>query len=384
MRKVAILMGSWAHRRSTITFRALGPQYQAIVIAARRCAYLGETDLQLPTRRLTAVRDIVRHIPKLRHKFGWGSDQHLFGLEKALADVDIVLSGSPTCLFSYQAARFCERTGKPLVLQEFENVPLRDFGRRIYKCRSHVLGAAELIAAATERARASLVLEGVDSRKLRIVPLGIDTELFHPAAKEAGMRQQLGFTEDQTVVLFTGQLIWEKGIFDFVHAAKLLTEDPAMEKRDLRFVIMGSGRERAALLDRVNHLNLSDRVRFVGAVPFDRVPTMYAAADMVVAPSIPARSWQEQWGLVLSEAMSTGVPVISTCSGSIPEVVGDCGILVQPADPLSLVDAIKRLASSPELRSQLGESGRARVLELYDWRVVGPLFARFFDEALAP
>ncbi len=382
MRKVAVLLGSWAHRRSTITWRDLGPGYDVTVITAKHCTYLNETDLQLPMQRLTAIRDIVRHVPKLRTRFGWGSDQYLFGLEKALADTDIVLSSSPTCLFSYQAAQFCERAGKPLVLQEIENIPFRDFKRRIYPCRLRALSVAKFVAAATRRAKMCLLLEGVAPEKLRVVPFGIDTELFHPHAKQFGMREQLGFREDQVVILFVGRVSWEKGVFDFIHAAKLLADDPESRKHDPRFLIVGGGPELPAAIDRVNQLNLSERVQTLSNIPFDRMPALYGSADIVVAPSIPARESLEQWCLVASEAMATGVPVVSTYCGGIPEVLGDSGVLVQPADPISLLDGIRRLVCNPGMRATLGESGRARTTERYDWRVVGSLYAQLLDEAL--
>lgn len=380
MRKVAILLGSWAHPRSVITWKALPTRYEAVVFAGKRCAYFEDAKLQLPVQHLLTVRDAVSRIPKLRNNLGWGADQYIFGLEKALESFDIVLSSSPTCLFSYQAARFCDRTNKPLVLQEIEVIPFIDQDRRIYPHRVHALKTARIISPSTARANAKLILEGVPESKLRIVPFGIDTELFHPRARESGMRSELGFAENQTLMLFAGRIEWAKGIYDFVHAARLMEADRSLKNRHIHFLIAGDGPERADIEQRIQQLGLADRVHLLPRVPFERMPELYAAADVVVAPSVPIRTWLEQWCLVLSEAMSVGTPVIATCTGAIPEVMGDAGIMTQPADPLSLADAMKTLADDPALRESMGKAGRARVMDLYDWRVVGNQWADLLDQ----
>ena len=383
MRKVAVIMGSWAHPRTTITFKALGSNYSTVVIAAKRCSVVGATDIGIPVRRLVALRDITRHIPKIRNRFRWGSDQYLFGFEKALEDVDVVVPSSATCFFAYQAARYCEKTGKPLVLQEQENIPFVDLDRSMYPRRSYVLSVARRIATLTERAKLSLILEGVPSEKIRVLRRGIDTELFHPRARESGLREKLGFTQDQTVILFAGRIVWSKGIWEFVHAAKLLLDDPAVKQCNPTFLIVSAGGKVAAVKERIRYLNISEHVKIMNSVPFDQMPTVYGVADIFVAPSAATPLWQEQWGLVISEAMATGTPVITTLSGAIPEVIGEAGVLVQPSDTYALLDALKRLVCDVEKRKALGEAGRARVVEECDWRTVGSRYADLIDEACA-
>lgn len=382
-RRVGIVLGSLAHRRFMGTFKALGNDYELLIIASHKCTnYGGENNESLSTCTLISLRDIIRHIPKIRHKIGWGTDQYLFGLDKALDEVDVVLAHSATAGFTHQAALHCERTGKPLIIQEVENIPFRDLGRSLYQKRIHALSIAKRIVAVTERTKSCLIMEGVASDKLRLLPYGTDMDLFHPGARNAGMREKLGLTADQTVVLFAGNIEWTKGIFDIVHAAKLLAEDAELIGHDLRFVIAGKGWESDALRARIEYLKLSNRIKMISGIPFERMPELYGAVDMVVAPSIPSRNSLEQWCLVLSEAMAVGVPVISTCCGGIPEVVDDCGLLIQPADPLSLADAIKRLACDIHLRQRLGEAGQARVREKFHHRVVGSQYADLLNEVL--
>ena len=86
----------------------------------------------------------------------------------------------------------------------------------------------------------------------------------------------------------------------------------------------------------------------------------YACADMFVLPSIPVEKWLEQFGMVLVEAMACRKPIISTLSGSIPDVVGDAGILAQPADFYSHYQAMKQPVLSPRLSGDLAIRARKR------------------------
>lgn len=381
-KRVAILLGQLAHRRITQTFQHIGPRYTGIVVGSRS-TYPPAIDMGMPLVTRTAVRDIIRHVPKVRGRVPWGPDQYIFGLESALSGIDVVVGHGATAMYSYQAAKYCQREGIPLVLQELGLIPLRGVRGRLYPCRSKALSVAGRIVAVTERARIVLRLEGVPDEKIRVIPYGVDTDFFYPRARQPGMREQLGFSEDHILVLYVGRIAWGKGVYDLVYAAKLLSEDPEVANHRIGFAFIGDGEESAGIREAIDYLNLKDVCRLVGGIRYDQMPAVYAAADIVAVPSIPARLQMEQWCLVLSEAMAMGIPTIAACCGGMPEVVGDAGILVHPQDPLTLSQAIKRLVLSADLRQELSEAGLARVRERFDSRVVGSLWADVLDEALS-
>ncbi|MDO9354413.1 MAG: glycosyltransferase family 4 protein [Solirubrobacteraceae bacterium] len=124
--------------------------------------------------------------------------------------------------------------------------------------------------------------------------------------------------------------------------------------------IVGDGSLRSTLADQVERLGLADRVRLVGHQ--QDVPDRMRAADVFVH----AARW-EGFGLVLLEAMSAGLPVVATSVGAIPEVVDDgvTGVLVAPDQSAALADAIRSLVADPERRRELGDAGRARLLEAF-------------------
>ena len=97
---------------------------------------------------------------------------------------------------------------------------------------------------------------------------------------------------------------------------------------------------------------------------------LYPAADVFTLPSIPVQDWQEQFGIVLIESMACGVPVVSTLSGSIPDVVGNAATLVQPADARALAEGLRPLIMHPDRRAAAGALARARVTEQFSLSAV--------------
>ena len=133
--------------------------------------------------------------------------------------------------------------------------------------------------------------------------------------------------------------------------------------------IAGSGGLLAALQDQVAALALGSRVRFLGQVDHERILGWYAdgSVDAMVLPSVDLGDHEHE-GIPVSlmEAMAHGVPVVSTETGGIPELLGDgAGLLVSPGDPEALADALQQLLEGPALRIGLGAAGRRRIEEQY-------------------
>lgn len=216
----------------------------------------------------------------------------------------------------------------------------------------YVKDHTDIFMAVTERAKMALMVEGVPEEKIRVVPAGVDTARFKPLPRDASIRSGFSLADGDFVVLFMGRLIREKGIYDLVHAVKLISLDPELKR--VKVVVAGSGPERQNLELLANRLGIKERVRFIGGFPYKEVQRIYSMADVFILPSITTPLWQEQFGMVLAEAMASGLPVISTLSGSIPEVMGDGGILIQPNDPVSIYREIKKLALDEASVKRLG------------------------------
>lgn len=178
-------------------------------------------------------------------------------------------------------------------------------------------------------------------------------------------RQLLGVEQDRLVVGGIGRLHHHKGWDVFCRAA----EDVRARLDGVAFVVIGAG-------DRLSSLHGTDGCAHVSFVGYrEAASTFLGAFDIMVVPS---RS--EAFGLVALEAMMAGVPVVASDVGGLPEVVGDCGILVPPERPDALADAIVRLAEDPDLRGQLAAKGRKRAADLFEVERMGRETAAVYED----
>lgn len=203
--------------------------------------------------------------------------------------------------------------------------------------------------------------------RVRTVVNGVDAEQFVPAPiRSPGPLR----------VMFLGRAIPEKGADILLEAAALI------DRSDLEFVVVGShGFDPAAVLSEYEQRLrlLADRargtVRFEPFVERSRLPALVQRADILVIPS----RWPDPCPLTVGEGMAAGLPIVAARSGGIPELLGDAGVLFDPARPEELADAIAVLASDPGLRDRYGTAARARAVER-DWAWAWRHLAEVIDE----
>ena len=278
-------------------------------------------DLDLPVRSGKALRD---RLPRGR----WGElasripGDRYRDLQRHLAGVDIVHSAELGVWFSGQPAALKERLGFKLVLTVWETIPFRDtfraFRGRAY--RREALAQADLFLAATERARRCLLLEGAAADRIVVSSPGVDVERFRSASAPA---------QSEHVVVSPGRLVWEKGHYDVLRALAALPEPRP------RALLVGDGPERSRLLCYADELGLGSRVE-IRSVPHAEMPSVFAAASCVVLGSLATPVWEEQFGMVLAEAMAAGASILASASGAIPEVLGPSARLFAPGDWIEL------------------------------------------------
>lgn len=193
--------------------------------------------------------------------------------------------------------------------------------------------------------------------------LGVDLDRFQAAdpRTDQGRVPDPGSPSSTMRVGYVGRLDPHKGVAVLIEA---IARTPGVELE-----IVGDGPERTALRALAHRLGVVDRVRLAGPCDHDQLPGRYRRFDVVVVPSLTTATWIEQFGRVAVEAMACGVPVVASDSGSLPEVLGDAGILVPPAEPGELARALARLRDRPAERAQLTRAGRERA-ERYAWAAV--------------
>jgi teichuronic acid biosynthesis glycosyltransferase TuaC len=168
---------------------------------------------------------------------------------------------------------------------------------------------------------------------------GVDLALFAPQDRAAA-RQELGLDAAGPVVLSVGWLAPPKGLDLVIRATAALP--------DMILIIVGEGPEKAALQRLARDLHLGERVRFLGTMPQQQLPTVYNAADALVLASA-----REGFPNVVLEALACGTPVVATAVGGMPEIVRvpAAGRLVQERTPEAIAAALRDLLADPPARA---------------------------------
>ena len=189
--------------------------------------------------------------------------------------------------------------------------------------------------------------------KMRVVYNGIDTEAF--SCRNGDSRER------NRIIVVSNTADRKKGVLYLLRAVRRLREE-----MDVKLTIVDRGRpDNEYTPGLVDKLGLNGSVEFTGKVSTGEMVDHYARAEVAVVPSL-----YEGFGLPAAEAMSCGVPVVSTTAGALPEVVGHdgCGILVPPRDHDALAMGIRRLLESEEMRRNMAQAGRKRVEQMFSWR----------------
>ena len=206
---------------------------------------------------------------------------------------------------------------------------------------------------------------GIPADRFRVIPNGIDTDLFRPMA---GIERE----PDRIIVTNSADMPL-KGLAYLLQAVA----DVVRSRTQLRLVVIGSPNKNVAVDRLVRELGIGRQVEFAGRIEGSEFVRQYARASMAVIPSV-----YEGFGLPAGEAMACGVPVISTTGGALPEVVGDAGILVPPADSAALSVAIRTLLDQPDHAQELGRRGLRRVLANFTWRRAAQKTIAAYREAI--
>ena len=197
-----------------------------------------------------------------------------------------------------------------------------------------------------------------------VVPNGVDLKLFHPPQ-----------TVDQARVrrircLAVARLVERKGLGCLIRAFALL------ERGRFQLDIVGDGPDRQALRDLAVGLGVAEEVRFLGSLSRAMVAERYREADLFTLPSTA-----ESFGNVFAEALASGLPVVASDVGGIPDLVehGSNGLLVPPGNPDSLAQAIRCLADDPQLRSEMSSRNRVKAEATLEWAQVTQRYLSIYE-----
>jgi len=221
----------------------------------------------------------------------------------------------------------------------------------------------KVVVAVSDNIKRELIDIGIPSDRIRVIYNGVDLDEFTPIACD---RSQFGLPENVNLALFTGDIKTNRKNLDTV--LKALVNVP-----NLHLAVIGNT-ERSPYPELAKQLGVSDRIYFLG---YRRdVSKIMQAVDFFVFPSR-----YEPFGMVVSEAMASGLPVITTAVSGVASIItAESGIILSnPEDSIALTDALKKLTNDAELRIQMGRSARA-IAEQHSWKSKSQQYIHLLEE----
>ncbi len=270
-----------------------------------------------------------------------GDSQLLLGLENLYRDFDIFHTADPHYFYSYQLAKLrAQNKISKLIATSWETIPFNNESVPQKKfIKKFTQRNIDFFICYTQKAKECLIKEGVPEEKIAVVKLGVDLKKFRPPDQKP--------KSATAQILFVGRAVDEKGINDLKKAIKGL-------KANLKIVKFGT-------------------------LDYSAMPKIYQKADLLIFPSKKTKTWEEQYGMVLVEAMASALPIVAYDSGAIKEVVGEAGILVPENNLQQLALKVKYLTDNKKQRLKIGKMGRRRAEKYYDARKTSQALKKIYE-----
>jgi glycosyltransferase involved in cell wall biosynthesis len=248
---------------------------------------------------------------------------------------------------------------------------------RIFE-RKMINRSNKIIAVSDFTRRELLNYYKIKENKIRVIHNGVDIFKFQPSPDKRKIKEELGFNPNDIAILSVGRLYARKGLFTLIESM------PAVVRRfpNAKFVISGKGQsnEMKKLVAHAEQLGVKSNIIFTGYFPDKKLPKLYQAADIFAFST-----FYEHHPFAVLEALSTGLPVVTTNVGGIPETIdsGKNGFLCDPFSPHQFSDRILQLLEHPAEASEIGFLARKTILERFDWRLVVKKVLKVYDEVLS-
>jgi len=337
--KIAIVRGKFLNKYEMQFFEPLAKSFDLTAFGSLTCFH---DRFAFPVTKLLSPMDISFGRPILNRLF---IDAHyLFGLENRLKGFDLVHTAETYFHYTQQCLNAKrKRYVKKVIATVLENIPFNNegiWGRKAFKARARK--ELDHMIALTNKTKDALILEGADPKKITVISHFIDTKRFVPALPH----------HKKLVILFAGRFEKEKGVLDFIDAARALRNHAV-------FRMIGDGSLAKHIPSWIERRKVS----------YENMPDEYRDADIFIAPSKPTPTYEEQYCTALLEAQASGLPIVTTRTGGIPENIGDAGIIVEPGDVPALTASIRSFILNKNKRIFYAKKARHRALTVHDARI---------------
>jgi len=344
------------------------PDVDLVVITPERWRE-AEVDVEATTDDLFPVKTARTYLSKHIQLFAYDPRPIMAALREHKPDL-VDVSHEPYSVACAETLALCNWFAPqvPLVMHTNQNIfhnyppPFNWFERRALKRIAAAYACSETVRE---------VLRAKGFRKpAPVITYGVDTEAFRPRAAVKNV------SDRALTIGFVGRMLPGKGLNVLAEALAKLSSQP------WQLLAVGDGSERLEFEQRLAAAGLLNRAQFTGAIRFDLVPEYFKNLDVLVIPTQTTKRIREQFGRVIVEAMASGIPVIGSTCGAIPEVIGDAGLVFPEGDAEALAGALQRLLSDSALREHLALAGRKRVEQQYSWERVADQTYELFQQVL--
>ena len=205
----------------------------------------------------------------------------------------------------------------------------------------------------------------VDEKKITVIPNGIDIGIFKPTSIKKSLSFRIVTTASADIPL--------KGLRHLISALpRVIRQFPLTS-----LTVIGKSPEKSNLNKLIDDLDLEDKITFRSGIPEKEIVKTYHDSDIAVIPSL-----YEGFGFGAGEAMACGVPLISTDSGGLKQVIGDAALKIKPGSVNEIEEGIVKLFSEEKIRQELAEKGRKRMEEFFDWKIAASAYIEVFKKII--
>ncbi|WP_202614462.1 glycosyltransferase family 4 protein [Halostella litorea] len=301
----------------------------------------------------------------------------LTGIRK-LSEYDVIHILENYHVFSLQAAIVARRSDTHLFMSAGENIPYPLYQRNPLQwwTKKFVNDSVDAVNTTTPMAKRALIHEGVDHKKISVIPNAVDTSKFKPTSDPDISDLSLpNDIEDSLNILFVHGLNEQKGVPYLLDAFEHIRTN-----FDARLILLG---EDKLSEDRTEMIRNSDDIIWQERIPYSEMPKVYNISDISILPSVTMVNNQEQFGVAVIEAMACGLPTVVTDVGGLPYVVEaeETSKVIQERSVDQIVSALVELLESSQLRSRLGKNGRERAVSKFGKEVVADQLFEYYENS---
>jgi starch synthase len=358
--KISIVRGAFLNPFELQNYSSLKDKFNNIAVSSKHPI---STHIDLPLVKLWSPTDLPDFPFKTQILNRLFVDaQKLGNLNKVIRGSDIVHVAETYYGYTHQAI-MAKRRGlvRHVISTVWEIIPFNNEGikgRKQYKKLAYE--NIDRFLAVTEKAKDTLIKEGVKPEKITVINMGIDLHKFKPNLNKKETRD--------LNILCVARLVPEKGVMDLLQAFLVIRE----KNPNVKLTFIGSGPLKKEL---IGYKNI-----FVKSLPYWQINKEYQKADIFCLPSRETKTWGEQYGMSLLEAMASGLPIATTNSGAIREVCGDVALISHHSNVKELKTNLEKLIYNEALRRSLSKASRQRAEEKYDCQKVAKQIAKVYEE----